>query len=172
MAAVDVVVPSERSRPPRVVTDRNGLEVLDQATCLGLLARSPIGRVAYIAAGTARVVPVNIAMRDGELFFRVGTGGLLAAIAERQLLTVEADEVDVDGSRGWSVMVTGSAHEIVRRPDRSLPTMNSWLRSDAARLVHLTALEISGRRVLPAADAPAATRRVPARRPETFERHE
>lgn len=134
--------PSDRPR-----TDRNGLEVLDEASCYALLACSPIGRVAYLAGGRARVVPINIAVRDRTVLFRVGTGGLLAAIEDRQLLTIETDEIDADSCRGWSVIVTGVAKEIARRPDQSPPAVCSWLRSDATRLVRLTPLEISGRRL-------------------------
>lgn len=132
--------------------------------CLALLAGSPIGRVAYLAAGAARVVPVNIAMRDGTLLFRVGTGGLLAAITDRQLLTVEADDIDAESCCGWSVIVTGLAREVPHGPDRLAPDAGSWLRSDAARLVGLTPLEISGRRLPAASSTPPAMGRALASR--------
>lgn len=69
------------------------------------------------------------------------TGGLLDVIADGQLLTLEADEFDVEAGCGWSVVVTGNAREVVRRPDRSLPAGRSWLRPDAARLVCLAPQE-------------------------------
>lgn len=131
----------------RLVTDRNGLEVLDEPTCRALLARSPIGRIAYLGAGMARVVPVNIVVRDREVFFRVGTGALLGAIADGQLLTLEVDDIDPECCCGWSVVVTGSAREAARAYGHSLPAVTSWVRPDTARLVRLTVLEISGRRL-------------------------
>ena len=127
-------------------TDRNGLEVLDKEICLALLSGSCVGRVAYIAGGTARIIPVNIAVFDGAVLFHVGTGGLLAAIIDGQQLSLETDLIEDD--RGWSVVVTGPAHEMAYRPDRSRPVVPSSLRTDAARLACLTPLEISGRRLL------------------------
>ena len=121
--------------------------MLDEPTCLALLSGSPIGRVAYIFAGIVRLVPVNIAVRDSAVLFRVGTGVLLAAITDGQLLTLEADHIDADRCDSWSVIVTGSARETARRPDQSSLAVCSWLRPDAARLVRLTPLEISGRRL-------------------------
>ena len=147
MAVVEGTASVRRSRARRILSDRNGLEVLDEATCFALLGGAALGRVAYIAAGIARVVPVNIAVQDGAVHVRVGTGGLLAAITDGQLLTLEADDHDTDSFGGWSVIVTGPAREIARRPDRSLPMVYSWLQPDAARLVRLTPLEISGRRL-------------------------
>jgi hypothetical protein len=128
-----------------------------------LLARSRIGRIAYVSAGTARIAPVNIMVCDGELVFQVGTGGLLGAIVEAQLLSLEVGEVDGEECSGWSVVVTGHAQEMPRRPDRLPPSPCSWLRSDAARLIRLTPLEISGRR-LTATRTDTGTRPGPASR--------
>jgi len=147
MAVVDPATIAAGSAARWLVTDRNGLEVLDEATCRALLARSPIGRIAYVAAGVARVVPVNIVARDGEVFFRVGTGGLLGAIADGQLLTLEVDDIEPERGGGWSVIVTGSAREEARAHSHSLPAATSWVRPDTARLIRLTILEISGRRI-------------------------
>lgn len=149
MAVAEVMAPAGHA-VCKVRTDRNGLEVLDPVACLVLLGRASVGRIAYVASGRARVVPVNIAVREGEVFFRVGTGGLLDAIADGQPFTLEADEIDVEFGCGWSVVVTGDAHEMVRRPDRSLPRVNSWVRTDASRLIRLAPQEISGRRLPPA----------------------
>ena len=150
MGVVETAAAADGAGVRRVRTDRNGLEVLDPVTCRELLGRASVGRVAYVVSGRARVVPVNIALREREVLFRVGNGALLDAIADGQLLTLEADEFDVEAGCGWSVVVTGDAHEVVRRPDHSVPTVRSWLRPEAARLVALTAQEISGRRLPPA----------------------
>ena len=152
MAVAEAVVPTDRAGVPKIRKDRNGLQVLDRVTCLVLLGQAPVGRIAYVASGRARVVPVNIALREGEVLFRVGTGGLLDAIADRQWLTLEADEFDAEARCGWSVVVTGNPHEVMSRPDESRPAMRSWLRPEAGRLVRLALQEISGRRLAPAMD--------------------
>ncbi len=150
MAVAEAVVATDAAGMRKVRKDRNGLEVLDDATCLVLLGRAPVGRIAYVVSGRARVVPVNIALRERDVFFQVGTGGLLDAIADGQLLSLETDEFDAAFGCGWSVVVTGEAHEVVRRPDQSRPAVRSWLRPEAGRLVRLVLQEISGRRLAPA----------------------
>ena len=88
--AADLTGVSARPRtPPR--TDRNGLEVIGREACLTLLARSRLARVAYVSIGSARVVPINYTMSDGTPVFRIGTGGLLTAIEEGQLVSLEVD---------------------------------------------------------------------------------
>ena len=157
MAVVEAVIATDRAGMRKIRKDRNGLEVLDQATCVVLLGRARVGRIAYVASARARVVPVNIALREREVFFQVGTGGLLDAIADGQPLTLEADEFDAEAGSGWSIVVMGNAHEVVRRPDQSLPAVRSWLRPGAARLVRLTPQEISGRLLPPAVAWESAT---------------
>ena len=145
MAVAEFPAADGRARALNGRTDRNGMEILDKESCLTLLSGSSVGRVAYIADGSARIVPVNIAVVDGAVLFHIGTGGLLAAIIDGQQLSLETDLVE-DG-RGWSVVVTGTAHEMAHRPDRSRPVVPSSLRPDATRLACLTPLEISGRRL-------------------------
>ena len=157
MAVAEAAAATSCARVRKVRTDRNGLEVLDQDSCLVLLGRASVGRIAYVASRRARVVPVNIFLREREVFFWVGTGGLLDAIADGQPLTLEADELDLEAGSGWSVVATGNAHEVVRRPDESRPAMRSWLRPEAGRLVRLALQEISGRRLTAAVAWESAT---------------
>ena len=138
---------SRRSGPQLRRTDRNGLGILDEPRCLALLATADVARVAYTAAGSARVVPVNIAVVDGAVWFRVGTGGLLAAVVEAQQLALEADGIGSRTNSAWSVVVIGHAREMAQSPGRTRPDVSSWVRPDVARLVCLTPLEISGRQL-------------------------
>lgn len=74
--------------------DRNGLQVLDRATCLDLLATAVFGRLAYVSGGTPRVIPLNLVLEDEAVLFRLSTGGALTAITSRQLVALEVDELD------------------------------------------------------------------------------
>jgi hypothetical protein len=145
VAVPEALAPAGSARQLR--TDGNGLEVLDEATSFALLSSAVIGRVGYISGGIALVAPVNITVQRTVVYFQVGPGGLLAAITDGQLLTLEADAVDAHTRAGWSVIVTGQGHEMPRRPDPPLPPVTSWLRSRAARVVRIIPLEISGRRL-------------------------
>jgi hypothetical protein len=151
MAIVEQVTPSgpRRIRPNGTAgrVDRNGLEILDEATCRTLLARVTVARVAYTTdGGTVHVAPLNIAVHDDALLFHVSTGGLLNAIIARQPLTIEA-------GHGWSVIATGYAQELTRIPGRAMPVVRSWLRSDSARLMRLTSTTLCGRRLKPASSS-------------------
>lgn len=130
--------------------DRNGLEVLDRAACLDLLATAPLGRLAYLSRTVPRVIPLNLMLDGDRLLFRLGTGGALAAVESGQLVTLEADEFDHESGSGWSVSVVGIASEIpaalAAEPGRRL---RSWLRGTTGRVFRLRTDEIEGRRLLP-----------------------
>lgn len=130
-------------------TDRNGLEILDRQACLDLLATVAIGRLAYVAGGVPRVVPLNVALDGDRVVFRLSTGNALAAIESRQFVTLEVDDFDPEACCGWSVAVTGVAAEVpaalAAEPGAGC---RSWLRGSVGRVFRLPTDEIEGRRLL------------------------
>lgn len=134
-------------RRPR---DRNGLEVLDRAECLRLLADARIGRLAYIGRGLPSIIPVNIALDEDQVVFRLSTGGALVAINGGQLVALEVDQVNVEDCCGWSVTVVGLPAEVPGALAGSAGvSLACWLRSDQARLFRLGSEHVEGRRLLP-----------------------
>ena len=130
--------------------DRNGLEILDRAQCMGLLADVTVGRLAYARGGVPAVVPVNVALVDERILFRLGTGAALAAIYDRQVIALEVDEIDADGRRGWSINVVGNPTEIsVAVAGHAGVALQSWLRADNSRLFSLATNHVKGRRLCP-----------------------
>lgn len=130
--------------------DRNGLEILDRGTCLELLATATIGRLAYVAGSTARVIPMNVALDGDDVLFRLSTGNALAAIESGQLVTIEVDDFDGDACCGWSVTVTGVAVEIpAALADQPAARCHSWLRGRIGRVFRLPTDHVEGRRLLP-----------------------
>jgi hypothetical protein len=132
-------------------TDRNGLEILDRRACLTLLATVTIGRLAYVAGGVPRVIPLNVTLDGDRVLFRLSTGNALAAIASRQLVTLEVDDFDPLTRCGWSVAVTGVATEIpavlAAHPGAGC---HSWLRGSVGRVFRLPTDEVEGRRLVAA----------------------
>lgn len=110
------------------------------------LRTAAVGRVAMIRGGVPSVVPVNICVADGAVWFRVGPGGLLDAALAGHVLSIEADEVDRVTHSGWSVVVTGRAEVAAERLD--LP-ISAWGRTDADHLVRVGAELVTGRCLRP-----------------------
>jgi nitroimidazol reductase NimA-like FMN-containing flavoprotein (pyridoxamine 5'-phosphate oxidase superfamily) len=125
-------------------TDRHGLEVIDEDECLRLLAHAAVGRVAVVRGGLPQVVPVNVCVAEGAVWFRVGTGTLLDAALAGDVLAVETDEIDRLAHTGWSVIVTGKAEVAADRDD--LPVV-PWRGGDAHHLVRVPASLVTGRRL-------------------------
>src|SRR6476469_5229603 len=74
------------------IVDRAGLEVLEPAECLRLLAMGGVGRIAV--HGEPPVVrPVNFVLDDDRLVIRTGPGSLWRSASQRVLATFEIDGV-------------------------------------------------------------------------------
>jgi hypothetical protein len=93
------------------LTDRFGLEVLDEDECFELMASMEVGRLAVVSGGVPLIFPVNYAVVDGTVVIRTAPGTKLTA-AGRNQVTIEADEIDPATHTGWSVVVRGRAEEI------------------------------------------------------------
>jgi nitroimidazol reductase NimA-like FMN-containing flavoprotein (pyridoxamine 5'-phosphate oxidase superfamily) len=132
--------------------DRNGLELLDRAECLRLLAQRNFGRVGLTLGALPTILPVTYRLIEGRVVFRTGVGQKLAAATEHAVIAFEVDEMDALSHSGWSVVVTGVAEEVVdtaeiRRLDRfGIPR---WTPSGQDRVVALSPDLISGRRLTP-----------------------
>jgi len=130
---------------------RSGLEILERAECLKLLARHEVGRLAVTDGRHPTIFPVNYAVAGDEVIFRTDVGAKLD-LALRGPVAFEVDELDGDRRIGWSVVVLGEAEEItdydnpVVRELRALPLF-PWAGGEKAHWVRIRPLTISGRRV-------------------------
>jgi nitroimidazol reductase NimA-like FMN-containing flavoprotein (pyridoxamine 5'-phosphate oxidase superfamily) len=132
------------------MVDEDGVEVLDEAECLELLARSSIGRVAVTIGAVPAVFPVNYRLVDRSILFRTGAGTKLDAAVRRAVVAFEVDEVDPLYHEGWSVLVVGMADELTD-PDlleraRRMP-LEPWAPGDRPFLVRIGLDYVSGRRI-------------------------
>lgn len=130
--------------------DEAGLTVMDEAECLGLLAKCRVGRVAVSIGAVPAVFPVNFALLDGHIVFRTGTGTKLDAAMRNSVVAFEVDDVDPLYHEGWSVLVVGVADELhdesmVRRA-LDLP-LAVWAPGARDHVVCLRPEFVSGRRI-------------------------
>jgi nitroimidazol reductase NimA-like FMN-containing flavoprotein (pyridoxamine 5'-phosphate oxidase superfamily) len=125
-------------------------EVLDDAECLLLLAREPVGRIALTSAALPVVLPVNFVTMEHTIVFASDPGLKLDAARAGQVACLEVDGYTVLDHSGWSVLATGRLAEITDadRVDaaRHLP-LSPWALSDPSHYVELSIELLSGRRI-------------------------
>lgn len=119
--------------------------------CWALLARVQVGRVAWCRPDGPGVVPVNLAVVDGALWFRASPESALVRECRGQRVAVEVDDIDVASRSGWSVVVVGVA-EVVDGDDapESLHLLEVWPAGDRTSYVRVESHEVTGRRLQPA----------------------
>jgi uncharacterized protein len=127
------------------------VEVLDRATCVELLRKVAIGRVAWATvSGDAVVVPVNFVVVDNSVVFRTAEGHKLDAVLEGRRICFEADDVEPALQAGWSVLVQGHP-EVVSDPDElrrlELLPLSPWDPAPKPFFVRIRADEVTGRRL-------------------------
>ncbi|MEV5237893.1 pyridoxamine 5'-phosphate oxidase family protein [Streptomyces cinnamoneus] len=88
------------------------LAQLPEDECWRRLGTHGIGRIGLSAPGAAPVVlPVNFLVEGRTVVYRTDADGA-AAPAEGAQLAFEADHIDEQLSRGWSVLIAGTAEHI------------------------------------------------------------
>lgn len=95
--------------------DRNGLLVLDPATCWSLMERTPVGRLAFALHGVPEIRPMNHLVHEGALLLITRPGGKLDAVLSnpQQPVVYEADGGDARTRAGWSVLVHGHLRPVL-----------------------------------------------------------
>jgi nitroimidazol reductase NimA-like FMN-containing flavoprotein (pyridoxamine 5'-phosphate oxidase superfamily) len=130
--------------------DRNGLEVLDRAECLRLLASMTLGRIGFTSGALPTVLPINFHLDRERILVRTGRGTKLDAALQNAVVAFEVDDFDPIYHSGWSVAVTGMATEISDPTDldaaHGMPIARWAPRGDEAVLAISTDL-VSGRRI-------------------------
>jgi nitroimidazol reductase NimA-like FMN-containing flavoprotein (pyridoxamine 5'-phosphate oxidase superfamily) len=129
-----------------------GLETLTREQCDVLLQTQRVGRVG-VCTGRPGVFPVLYSLLDGDVVFRTAPGEKLIAAALRREVVFEIDSFDTAARTGWSVNVVGTAEEIEDPTEHSRAEalgLEPWAGEVRDRYVRIRAVEVSGRRILPA----------------------
>ena len=141
------------------VVDMMEFQEIPEAECWRLLASQPVGRFAVIAGHYPVVFPVNHTVVSRGILFKTGAGTKLWATG-RTNVSFEVDDIDATGHTGWSILVKGSAREVLaeRSPELAaafqVEAPQPWAPGPRERLVRIVADSISGRRIrlMPAQD--------------------
>jgi len=84
------------------------LVALSDAECRRRLGTHGVGRIALATADGPTVLPVNYTVVDGTIAFRTAPGTAPTEAVGRRI-AFEVDHIDEAMSRGWSVLVRGTA---------------------------------------------------------------
>ena len=137
--------------------DWSGLAIIDRDDCYEHLRHEPVGRLGFIDHGEPVILPVNFALDGHAVVFRTGHGSKLSIAIMEQPVCLEVDSWDVLAHTGWSVLVKGTASEVLEQDaiDRleALP-VRPWSNPDLrSHWVRVLVEEISGRQIV--ASSPA-----------------
>ena len=135
----------------RTVDPRTGIEVLDYAECLRLLATKQVGRIGFAIWGGPEILPVNYVLDGDAVVFATGAGSKLSAVV-RSAVVFEVDETDEQTRSGWSVVIHGLAQEVTAADTRTLERVRAlplepWAEGRKPYYVRITPRFVSGRRV-------------------------
>jgi hypothetical protein len=101
------------------VTGTVGAAELQRDECLRLLAAGSVGRVVFTDSAMPAAYPVTYLLDGEEVVFRTAGGSKLALATLDHVVGFQADEIDLSGRTGWSVLGIGEAYRVIDR-DRLL----------------------------------------------------
>lgn len=116
---------------------------------MSLLASQSIVRVVFQLDGLPMAYPVNIAVRDGDVFFVSAPGGKLEKALTGSVMAIEADSWDPESRTGWSVLVTGHAEAVTDYAlEQSIRSeLDAWVPGQRDFVVRIRGTYVSGRRI-------------------------
>jgi nitroimidazol reductase NimA-like FMN-containing flavoprotein (pyridoxamine 5'-phosphate oxidase superfamily) len=122
----------------------------DRTQCVDLLGTVRVARVVLSVGCIPFALPVNMTVHDGDVIFATDGGSKVTSSVYGQVVSVEADEIDLASHRGWSILVTGIAQRVTRPAelDCASPLLQAWVSEPQPMLVKVPSTLISGRWLL------------------------
>jgi nitroimidazol reductase NimA-like FMN-containing flavoprotein (pyridoxamine 5'-phosphate oxidase superfamily) len=109
-----------------------------------------VGRIGFVVDGRPLILPVNYLADDDSIVFCTEPGTKLSAIGAGAPVVFEVDDSRPLYHAGWSVVVKGSAHEVIDEGHldslRRGP-LHSWATRSSEHWVRVSIEEITGRRI-------------------------
>ena len=125
------------------------LEAIEPWQCWDLLTTQPFGRLSFTGhSGVPVIVLVNYVVDGETVVLRSGRGPKLNAASRGDLVAFEADEIDVVGRTGWSVVVIGQAHVVNDAAERrrlSALDLRPWVAGPRDDYIVITPRNVAGR---------------------------
>ena len=135
-----------------VTLDNAGLEVLDRAACLRLLATAGVGRIAVSVKALPLILPVHYVLAGDAILVRTHQGSTLDVATRDAVVAFEADRLGPSAGLVWSVLVTGQARHLedsASEVDPRWRELPAWSPGLPERIVSISTDHVSGRRSRP-----------------------
>jgi uncharacterized protein len=126
------------------------IEELATPECWRLLARSPLGRLCFVAGGDPAVLPVNHVVDDHSIVIRTGRTGILERLASGATVAFEVDETGAVSATGWSVVAKGYIIEITDETELAAVTklaLHPWVSGRRDHWLRIRPWQVTGRRI-------------------------
>jgi nitroimidazol reductase NimA-like FMN-containing flavoprotein (pyridoxamine 5'-phosphate oxidase superfamily) len=134
-----------------VELDLAGLEVLDRATCLQLLAGTQRGRIAVNLGALPVILPVRYVLDDDRVLMSVTVGSALDRATDGAVVAIQVEGVDELRQQEWSVCAVGTAHHVDVSDELSgaaCAALAAWAPKVPTRMVAVTTDRLTGRRIV------------------------
>jgi nitroimidazol reductase NimA-like FMN-containing flavoprotein (pyridoxamine 5'-phosphate oxidase superfamily) len=118
--------------------------------CWRLLARTPVGRVAFVLKDEPVVLPVNHVVDGHSVVVRTGQTELLEGLGGGASAAFEVDETDAYSETGWSVLVRGYAKEVSdpsERADVERLALHPWATGRKDHWIRIVPWSVTGRAI-------------------------
>jgi uncharacterized protein len=130
---------------------RSAFVDLSAQECRDRIAAGGVGRVAFCGPDGPELYPVNFAVVDAHVVFRVAPYTRLGTGIDGRPVVFEVDDLDAERRSGWSVVVKGTARA-VDDPDEVVSLRRRgpepWAPGQRQQLVRVSTLRVSGRHVV------------------------
>lgn len=139
---------SERWNTGGMAHNDSVIQKLSTEESLELLATQTFGRLVVRRKDDMDLFPLNYVVHEGSIYFRTAEGSKLFTVSLNHDVLFEADFVDKDAQKAWSVVVKGDAEVLTSRADINaadeLP-LKPWLPTLKYNYVRITPNDVSGR---------------------------
>ncbi len=126
------------------------VEHLGDDECWRLLESTSVGRIGVLVDSAPEVYPMNYAVMGRSVLFRTDEGNKLRGLDRSPSVCFEIDDMDADLHTGWSVLVKGTAVELIDAEDldraRAMP-LELWSIGNKSHWFAIEPTEVTGRRI-------------------------
>jgi hypothetical protein len=108
---------------------------LSRTECLALLATTEFGHLALTRRALPTVVPAHYVLDGDRVVIHASTCGDPEPWSDGEIVALHVDAFDTDQRAGWSVSVTGAAHQAANRVGAGTISRAPWLPSSAGNVI-------------------------------------
>ena len=128
------------------------MEDLAEDECLDLLNKHHFGRVAFVEQSDLPpvIMPLNYLMHANAVVVRTDPESKVGGALRDAPVSFEIDGIDQRRRTGWSVVISGWAHEVVdpnELEELYQTPLLPWAPGDRSQYVRITPAAVTGRRI-------------------------